>query len=86
MGRKAIVIFCALALALSWGIQFALLATVGMESDKAPFFLLANMWSPTLLALGFIAVHKPARQGVLWGPCWRSASSSSTDPLARTWR
>ena len=64
MGRKAIVIFCALALALSWGIQFALLAMVGMESDKAPFFLLANMWSPTLLALGFILFRRPARQNL----------------------
>lgn len=68
MGRKAIALYCALALALSWAIQIALLNLFGMESDAAPMFMLACMWSPTLLALGFIAVHKPARQGVLSGP------------------
>lgn len=66
MSRKAIVLFCTLALALSWGIQFAGLQLFGIESPKITPFLLVGMWSPTLLALAFILLHRPARQGVMW--------------------
>lgn len=66
MSRKAIVLYCALVLALSWAIQLALLGLYGLESPQAKVFLLAGMWSPTLLALGFILLHRPARQSVMW--------------------
>lgn len=65
MGRKAIALFCALSLALSWAIQAALLLTFGMDSPEASVFLLACMWSPTVLSLIFLLFHKRAREGVL---------------------
>lgn len=68
MGRTAIALYCALALALSWAIQIALLNTYGLESEQAGLFLVAGMWSPTLLAIPFLIFHKPAREGVRWGP------------------
>jgi membrane protease YdiL (CAAX protease family) len=66
MSRKAIALFCALALALSWGIQFTGLHLFGMASPTMRNLMVGGMWSPTLLALAFIALHKPARQGVAW--------------------
>lgn len=66
MGRKAIALFCALALAASWAIQIALLTTVGMDADIATPVLVGVMWSPTLIAGLFLLFHKPAREGLLW--------------------
>lgn len=66
MGRKAIALFCALNLALSWAVQIVMINTIGVESDAATLVLVALMWSPTLVALGFIAFNRSARRGVAW--------------------
>lgn len=66
MGRKAIALFCALALAVSWAIQIALINTIGIEGDTASLVLVGVMWTPTLLALAFLLFHRPARQGLAW--------------------
>lgn len=66
MGRKSIGVYIASALALSWLLQLAAIRFWGLNTGGADLILLATMWSPTLLALIFIAVHRPARSGVLW--------------------
>lgn len=69
MSLRAVVIYCLLALAASWGIQYGGLAVLGaFDGPEAGPWLLATMWSPTVVALGFIAFHPPARRGVLWKP------------------
>lgn len=66
MGRKAIALFCALNLALSWAVQIVLINTIGIEADASSLVLVGLMWSPTLIALGFILFNRAARQGVAW--------------------
>jgi membrane protease YdiL (CAAX protease family) len=66
---RAIIVYCLLALAASWGIQYGGLAVLGaFDGPEAAPWLLASMWSPTIIALGFLAFHRPARRGLLWKP------------------
>ena len=68
MTPKTIALYVGLALALSWGLQLAAIRVWGLESDATRLIFVAAMWSPTLLALAFITLHRPARRGVLWRP------------------
>lgn len=69
MSLRAIIVYCLLALAASWGIQYGGLAVLGaFDGPEAAPWLLASMWSPTIVALGFLAFHRPARRGLLWKP------------------
>lgn len=73
MSRMAIAIYCLLTLAVSWSIQLAAVGTVGDVNDPAVGpWLVATMWSPTLVALLFLLLHRPSRQGLAWRPTWRS--------------
>ena len=75
MRGRAIVLYCLLAYAISWGLQFAVLAfTHGdLESSAARPWLAATMFAPTLAAIPFLIFHRPARAGLLWKPTWRMA-------------
>lgn len=73
MSRMAVAIYCLIVLAVSWSIQYAAVGVVGdLEKPEAAPWLLATMWSPTLVALLFLLVHKASRQGLAWRPTWRS--------------
>jgi uncharacterized protein len=72
MNRMALALYCLITCALSWAIQFAALAVAGdPESPQAGPWLAAAMLTPTLVALAFIALHRPARRGVMCRPRWR---------------
>lgn len=72
MRGRAIALYCLLAYAISWGIQFlAIRVTDGnLESPEAMPFLAATMFAPTVAAIIFLVVHKPSRKGLLWKPTW----------------
>ncbi|KQY89786.1 CPBP family intramembrane glutamic endopeptidase [Brevundimonas sp. Root1423] len=66
MTRRAIFIFVLLAVAVSWAMQFAAIGVFGLGTPGASLVFLLIMWSPTLLAAGFLILHRPSREGVLW--------------------
>jgi membrane protease YdiL (CAAX protease family) len=66
MGRKAMAVYIAGALALSWILQLAAIRVWGLNSSATDLIFVVTMWSPTVLALIFVAVHRPARSGILW--------------------
>lgn len=69
MSRKALVLYCALVLGLSWAIQLVGMSVQGdLSKPPAAPYLAATMWTPTLVALGFLVRHRPSRQGVPWRP------------------
>jgi uncharacterized protein len=71
MRLRIIALYCALAIALSWGFQ-ALAVTFGgdINSDAAGVWLAATMLTPLALTIGFLILHPPARRGFLWKPSW----------------
>lgn len=73
MRGRAIILYCLLAYAISWGLQFAVLGLTGghLESPSARPWLAATMFAPTLAAIPFLIFHSPARPGLLWKPTWR---------------
>lgn len=71
MRLRAIALYCALAIALSWSFQIiAITLGGGIDSDTGRLWLVATMLTPTLLAIGFLLLHPPSRRGVLWKPTW----------------
>ncbi len=72
MRGRAIALYCLLAYAISWGIQFAALRVTdgNLESSAATPFLVATMFAPTAAAILFLVFHKPSRKGLLWKPTW----------------
>lgn len=72
MRGRAIALYCLLAYAISWGIQFAALRVTdgNLESPAAMPFLAATMFAPTVAAILFLVFHKPSRKGLLWKPTW----------------
>lgn len=71
MSRRSIALYVALAIAVSWALQLLALGLLalglwGLNSDKTSTLFLALMWSPTLIALGFIARNRAARIGLRW--------------------
>lgn len=61
IGRYAL-----LAIALSWVIQLPPILLFGLESGVTRIAFVVTMWSPTALALCFMAYHRQARAGVRW--------------------
>lgn len=72
MRGRAIILYCLLAYAIAWGLQFAALAATGgnLESDAAMPWLAATMFAPSVAAVPFLIFHAPARRGLLWKPTW----------------
>jgi uncharacterized protein len=66
MKAKAIGLYVASALLVSWIAQVAAIRTWGLENDATRVVFVGVMWSPTLLALAFIAALPTARHGVRW--------------------
>jgi len=72
MRGRAIVLYCLLAYAIAWGLQFAAINLTGgdLESGAAMPWLVATMFAPTLAAIPFLVFHRPGRAGLLWKPTW----------------
>lgn len=72
MRGRAIALYCLLAYAIAWALQFAAIAMTGgnMQSGAAIPWLAATMFAPTLAAIPFLVFHRPARAGLLWKPTW----------------
>ena len=66
MSIKSIGLYTLLALTVSWGLQLLALGVWGLDNPVTMAVFVAIMWSPTLLALAFIALNRDARKGVLW--------------------
>lgn len=66
MTRSAIGLYVGLAIALSWCLQLPALLLLGLENGVTKAVFVLVMWSPTLLALGFMARSPSARIGVRW--------------------
>lgn len=70
MRKRVIALYCLLVYSLAWGFQAAGIAATGgdLEADAAAPWLIGAMFSPGLVALLFVILHKPAREGLAWKP------------------
>ncbi|MFC6631796.1 hypothetical protein [Microbulbifer taiwanensis] len=66
MSRNSIVVYVLLAIAISWAIQIPTIMIFGLGSDVTSAVFLLVMWTPSLLALIFIARNPEVRNQVLW--------------------
>lgn len=66
MTRRAIALFVLLATGVSWAMQLVAIGVFGLGTGPAAMIFLAIMWSPSLVAAGFLILHPPSRTGVLW--------------------
>lgn len=66
MTLRAIVLYAILAVALSWCIQLPAILLSGLDSSLTKAVFVLVMWSPTFLALAFMASSRAAREGVRW--------------------
>jgi uncharacterized protein len=64
--RRTIALYMILAIALSWCIQLPAVVLLGLDNDLTKLVFVLVMWSPTILALAFMARSRPAREGVRW--------------------
>lgn len=72
MSNRALLLFCVLAYALSWSLQFAAIANVGdLENAAAAPYLIAAMFVPALVTLLFAWRRPDLRKTILWKPAWR---------------
>ncbi len=63
--------WCALVFAASWGIQFAAIENVGdLEKSGAVPYLIAAMFTPTIVTLLFAVFSKTVRSSLTWRPTW----------------
>lgn len=68
MSWASIALYVGLALAVSWALQLFAVQAWGLASEQTARMFMVVMWSPTLVALGFIAFNRAARSGLLWKP------------------
>lgn len=66
MTRKQIGLYIALAIAVSWGIQLPAILILGLDNELTQAIFVLVMWSPTILALLFIARSGSGRIGLRW--------------------
>lgn len=66
MRASAIALYIAGAILLSWIPQLLAIRFLGLDSPSTRAAFVGVMWSPTLLALAFIALYPAARSGVRW--------------------
>lgn len=66
MKRTDIVRYIALIIAMSWCIQLPAILILGLDNSLTQEIFVIVMWSPTILALLFIARSRSARIGVRW--------------------
>jgi len=72
MSRRALLLFCVLAYAFSWSLQFAAIANVGdLENPAAAPYLIAAMFVPASVTLLFAWRRPDLRKTILWCPTWR---------------
>lgn len=66
MNTKAIALYVALALSASWILQIIAIKFWGLDTDVTRAVFVGVMWSPTILALAFIALVPAARTRIRW--------------------
>ncbi|WP_421933243.1 CPBP family intramembrane glutamic endopeptidase [Phenylobacterium sp.] len=72
MSLRKLLAYLVLIFALSWSLQFAVIARVGdLESPDAAPWLLATMSVPALVTLAFVLLDKSLRPAFAWKPAWR---------------
>jgi len=72
MSKRALILFCVLVYALSWSIQYGVIATYGNpENPAARPWLLVVMFTPALVTLAFAFFSREARARIVWKPRWR---------------
>jgi uncharacterized protein len=72
MSNRALTLFCVLAYALSWSIQFEVIAAYGNpENPHATPWLVAIMFTPALVTLAFAFFSRKARAIIRWRQSWR---------------
>ncbi|HJW43851.1 MAG TPA: CPBP family intramembrane glutamic endopeptidase [Geothrix sp.] len=68
LSLRALAWYAAMVLLLGWVLEGIAAYRVGLANPAVRPWFMAGMWSPTLVALGFLIFHPPARQGVRMGP------------------
>jgi len=72
VSTRALLLFCALAYAISWSLQFAAIHAVGnLESMAAAPYLVGAMAVPGFLTLAFAWFSRAAGASILWRPSRR---------------
>lgn len=66
MRRSAIILYVVLVLALSWAIQILAISVLGLNSGITRLLFVVVMWSPTVVAIAFIAQNQAARGELRW--------------------
>jgi membrane protease YdiL (CAAX protease family) len=66
MTLRAIALYAFLAIALSWCIQLPAILLLGLDDSVTKAVFVLVMWSPTVLALAFMARSRAARENVRW--------------------
>ena len=85
MSNRALVLFCVLVFALSWAIQFAVIAQYGNpENPAATPWLVVTMFTPALVTLGFAAFSRNARSRIVWKCRHGSMTAHRLDPHAQS--
>lgn len=68
MTRGNIAAYVTIALLISWGIQIPAIIMLGLDDPVTKLLFVLVMWSPTILALVFMARSRVARSRVRWRP------------------
>lgn len=68
LSPRALAWYAVVVLALGWGLEAIAVFRVGLTSPAVRPWFMAGMWSPTVVAIGFLLFYPPARQGVRLGP------------------